>query len=146
VTGGLWYNTNITSASNSWVPVTDFWPTLAVRCITYDPNAPMTFYVGTGEAETAIITYRESSGLGDGIWKSTDGGQTWNLLNSTTGFAYIPKIVVRNEGGNSVIYAAVVSGLYHGVHQSTPSNGLFRSTDGGSTWTQVLQSRIPLPM
>ena len=138
VTGGLWYNTNITSATNSWVPVGDFWPTLAIRCITYDPNNKMTFYIGTGEAETAIITYRESSGLGDGIWKSADGGQTWTLLNSTTGFAYIPKIVVRNEGGNSVIYAAVVSGLYHGVHQSLPSNGLFRSADGGSTWTQVL--------
>jgi photosystem II stability/assembly factor-like uncharacterized protein len=138
VTGGLWYNTDITNANQSWVPVSDFWPDLAIRCITYDPNNPSIFYIGTGEAETAIITYRESSGLGDGIWKSTDGGVSWNRLNSTTGFAYVPKIVVRNEGGNSVIYAAVVSGLYHGTHNSTPSDGLFRSTDGGTTWTQVL--------
>jgi len=138
VTGGLWYNTNITDQNQSWVPVSDFWPTLAIRCITYDPNNPSIFYIGTGEPETAIQTYRESSGLGDGIWKSTDGGNTWNQLNSTMGFAYIPKIVVRNEGGNSVIYAAVVSGLYHGTHNSLPSDGLFRSTDGGTTWTQVL--------
>lgn len=138
VTGGLWYNTNITDANQSWVPVGDFWPTLAIRCITYDPNNPSVFYIGTGEGETAIITYRESSGLGDGIWKSTDGGVTWNQLGSTTGFAYVPKIVVRNEGGNSVIYAAVFSGLYHGIHNSLPSDGLFRSTDGGTTWTQVL--------
>ena len=96
------------------------------------------FYIGTGEAETAIQTYRESSGLGDGIWKSIDGGVTWNLLSSTTGFAYVPKIVVRNESGTSVIYAGVVSGLYHGTHNSLPSDGLFRSTDGGLTWTQVL--------
>lgn len=138
VTGGLWYNTDITNINQSWVPVGDFWPTLAIRSIAYDPNNTSTFYIGTGEAETAIITYRESSGLGDGIWKSTDGGTTWNLLTATTGFAYVPKIVVRNESGNSVIYAAVVSGLYHGTHTSLPSDGLFRSADGGVTWTQVL--------
>ena len=138
VTGGLWYNTNITDASQSWVPVGDFWPTLAIRCITYDPNNPSVIYIGTGEAETAIQTYRESSGLGDGIWKSIDGGVTWNLLSSTIGFAYIPRIVVRNESGTSVIYAGVVSGLYHGTHNSLPSDGLFRSADGGVTWIQVL--------
>jgi hypothetical protein len=138
VTGGLWYNPNITDANSSWIPVADFWPTLAIRCITYDPNNKLVFYIGTGEPETAIITYRESSGLGDGIWKSIDGGVTWNQLPSTTGFAYVPKIVVRNEGGNSVLYAGVVSGQYHGVHNSSPSDGLFRSADGGTTWTQVL--------
>ena len=138
VTGGLWTNSDITNANQSWVPVGDFWPDLAIRCITYDPNNPSIFYIGTGEAETAIITYRESSGLGDGIWKSTDGGAHWSQLYTTESFAYVPKIVVRNEGGNSVIYAAVVSGLYHGTHNSLPSNGLFRSTDGGTTWTQVL--------
>jgi hypothetical protein len=84
VTGGLWYNPDITDSTQSWVPVADFWPTLAIRCITYDPNSTSVFYVGTGEAETAIQTYRESSGLGDGIWKSVDGGVTWNLLSSTT--------------------------------------------------------------
>ena len=122
VTGGLWYNTNITDPNQSWVTVGDFWPMLAIRCITYDPNNPSIFYIGTGEPETAIQTYRESSGLGDGIWKSTDGGVTWNLLNSTTGFAYVPKIVVRNESGSSVIYAAVVSCLYHGTHTNLPSD------------------------
>jgi photosystem II stability/assembly factor-like uncharacterized protein len=147
VTGGLWYNTNITNPDQSWVPVGDFWPMLAIRCITYDPNNTSVFYIGTGEAETAMITYRESSGLGDGIWKSTDGGATWNQLNSTLNFAYIPRIVVRNEGGSSVIYAAVVSGLYHGTHNSQPSDGLFRSADGGTTWSQVLPdiSGYPVP-
>ncbi|MCX6244610.1 MAG: T9SS type A sorting domain-containing protein [Bacteroidetes bacterium] len=140
VTGGLWYNNDITNAGLSWVPVGDFWPTLAIRCITYDPVNPSIFYIGTGEAETALQTYRESCGLGDGIWKSTDGGQTWSQLGSTVDFVYVPKIVIRNEGGNSVIYAAVVSGLYHGVHSSLPSDGLYRSADGGNTWTQVLPS------
>jgi photosystem II stability/assembly factor-like uncharacterized protein len=138
VTGGLWYNTDITNAYVSWVPVGDFWSCLSIRCITSDPIHPLTFYVGTGEPETAMQTYRESSGLGDGIWKSTDGGQTWNVLPSTLNFAYISKIIVRNEAGNSVIYAGVVSGLYHGIHQTLPSDGLFRSDDGGNTWQQVL--------
>lgn len=138
VTGGLWYNTDIINPSSPWVPVGDFWNCLSVRCITYDPLNPSTFYIGTGEPETALRTYRESSGTGYGIWKSTNGGQTWNLLSSTLGFAYVTKIIIRNEGGNSVLYAGVVSGLYHGTQQSTPSDGLYRSTDDGITWQQVL--------
>ena len=138
VTGGLWYNTDITNPSSEWIPVDDFWPVLAVRCITYDPNNTQVLYVGTGEPETAIITYRESSGVGQGIWKSADGGITWSQMISTTGFEYIQDLVVRNEGGNSVLYAAVVSGLYHGPHLSQPSDGLFRSANGGETWAQVL--------
>ena len=139
ITGGLWYNTNITDPNSSWIPAGDFWPCLAIRCITSDPNHPMIFYIGTGEAETAIQTYRESSGVGDGIWKSADGGQTWNVIQSTYNFEYITDIVVRDENGNSVIYAGVASGLYQGMqHQSQPTDGLFRSTDDGDSWQQVL--------
>jgi len=139
ITGGLWYNSNITDPYSSWVPVGDFWTCLAIRCIASDPNNPMIFYIGTGEAETAIQTYRESSGVGDGIWKSGDGGQTWNMIQSTINFEYITDIVVRNENGISVIYAGVASGLYQGMqHQSQPTDGLFRSADGGNTWQQVL--------
>jgi photosystem II stability/assembly factor-like uncharacterized protein len=138
VTGGLWYNPDITSADSRWTPVNDFWDNLAISCLTYDPNQPLTMYAGTGEAQTALITYRESGGRGVGIWKTTDGGQSWELIPSTSGFAYVTKIVVRNEGGSSVIYAGVVSGYYHGQQQSAPSDGLFRSADGGNTWQQVL--------
>jgi len=138
ITGGLWYNPNITLSYSSWIPVGDFWSDLAIRCMAYDPNNTQVFYIGTGEAETALQTYRESSGLGTGIWKSADGGQTWNQLASTQAFAFVTKISVRNEGGTSVIYAGVASGQYHGQHQSQPSDGLFRSADGGNTWQQVL--------
>jgi len=138
VTGGLWYNNNITSAASPWIPVSDLWDNLSISSITYDPNNPLTMYAGTGEAQTALITYRESGGRGVGIWKTTDGGQSWDLLSTTSGFAYVTKMAVRNENGNSVIYAGVMSGYYHGIQQSQPTDGLYRSADGGASWQQVL--------
>ncbi|MCD4745922.1 MAG: PKD domain-containing protein [Bacteroidales bacterium] len=139
VTGGLWYNNNITSTNSSWTPVNDFWDNITISCITYDPNDTQTFYVGTGEAQTSVIIYRESSGVGIGIWKTTDGGNTWDLLPSTEDFKYITDIEVRDENGNSIVYAGVVSGEYHGTqHQSQPSDGLYRSTNDGQSWEQVL--------
>ena len=138
VTGGLWFNNDITDDNSPWQTVNDLWDNLAISNITYDPNNPLVMYVGTGEAQTALITYRESSGRGVGIWKSTDGGLNWTLLPSTSAFAYVTKMAVRNENGNSVAYAGVVSGYYYGNQQSQPSDGLFRSADGGASWQQVL--------
>ena len=139
VTGGLWYNNNVSSAASPWIPVGDSWNTLAIRCLAYDPNHPQTFFVGTGEVETAMQTYRESSGLGYGIGRSDDGGQSWVHIPGTEQFAYVTDIVVRIENDTSVIYAGVASGLYEGSqHQSMPSDGLFRSKNGGATWQQVL--------
>ncbi|MDD4645493.1 MAG: T9SS type A sorting domain-containing protein [Bacteroidales bacterium] len=138
VTGGLWYNAD-PNGGEPWTPVNDFWSNLAISCMTYDPNNKQTFYVGTGESQTAMITYRESSGHGTGIMRSTDGGQTWNPMPSTQNWPYVTDILVRNESGVSVIYAGVVSGIYKGAtHQATPTNGLYRSIDHGNTWTQVL--------
>jgi len=138
VTGGLWYNNDVINADSMWVPVNDFWDNLAVSCITYDPVSPNIFYAGTGEPQTALVTYRESSGRGLGIWKSTDGGVTWQIIPSTTDFAYITDIRIRNESGVAVIYAGVVSGTYKGTdYQSVPTDGLYRSTDNGNSWTQV---------
>lgn len=139
VTGGLWSNPDITSEFALWQPVSDLWPNLTISCMAYDPLNPMVFYIGTGESQTALVTYRESSGKGVGIWKTTDGGQNFTLLPSTADFAYITKIVVRNENGIPVVYAGVVSGVYKGLPwQSQPSDGLYRSADGGSSWQQVL--------
>lgn len=139
VTGGLWYVNDITNTNENWIPVDDFWSNLAISCITYDPNNTQTFYVGTGEAQTARIIYRASSGLGNGIYTTNDGGSTWELLASTEDFDYITDIAVRDENGTSVIYACVASGTYMGEdHESEPSDGVFRSADGGDTWEQVL--------
>jgi hypothetical protein len=139
VSGGLWYNENIHDIASSWTPADDFWPSLSVSSIAFDPNNTQTMYVGTGEAETAVIIYRESGGRGTGLMKSTDGGESWSLLENTVNFNYVTDVVVRDESGVSVIYASVASGIYMGeIHNTTPSNGLFRSTDGGDTWAQVL--------
>ncbi len=145
VTGGLWYNNDVTLASSPWVSVDDFWQGLSVSSIASDPNNTQTMYVGTGEAQTAIIIYRESSGRGVGIYKSTNGGTNWTLLPSTSQFAYVTDVKVRNENGLSVIYAGVVSGIYHGANQAgSPTGGLYRSIDGGLTWTQVLPNMAGL--
>ncbi len=139
VTGGLWYVNDIEDTNEDWKPVDDFWSNLAISCITYDPNDPQIMYVGTGEAQTARIIYRASSGVGAGIFKTNDGGQTWNLMDSTSGFDYITDIAVKDENGTSIIYACVASGTYEGEdHESHPSDGLYRSEDGGDTWDQVL--------
>jgi photosystem II stability/assembly factor-like uncharacterized protein len=138
VTGGLWYNDD-PAGTGEWKQVNDFWPNLAISCMASDPNNPQTFYVGTGESQTALVIYRESSGRGTGLLRSTDAGQTWEQMPSTLNWPYVTDILVRNEGGTSIIYAGVVSGVYKGAaHRATPTNGLYRSADGGNTWTQVL--------
>lgn len=139
VTGGMWVNNNITDLSEDWEPIGDFYANMAISSLTYDPTNTQVFYAGTGEAQTARIIYRESSGLGMGIFKSVDGGQSWEILPSTLEFQYVTDVEVRVEDGVGVLYAAVVSGTYQGEeHQSQPSDGLYRSADGGLNWEQVL--------
>lgn len=133
VTGGLWYNNDITNANSSWTKVNDFWDNVAVSCIAYDPINTQIMYVGTGES------YARAS-RGGGIWKSTNGGTSWTRLSSTTGFYYINDIVVRNEGGSSVVYAAVDAIYYNGSFHGSADAGLQRSTNGGTSWSQVLPS------
>ncbi|OEK05722.1 T9SS type A sorting domain-containing protein [Roseivirga misakiensis] len=139
VTGGLWVNEDAGNPESSWTPVDGLMANLGVSVIRFDPDNDDAIYVGTGESYTAVNIYRESSSVGNGIWRSTDHGDTWEQLQSTTDFQYINDIEIRMEGETKVIYAAVVSGIYKGAtFQSTPSDGLFRSVDNGDTWTQVL--------
>ena len=136
VTGGLWYTTDITDATVGWTRVDDFWATLAVTAIVFDPNNSQIAYVGTGEG------FNVGSGLGAGIWKTTNGGTTWTQLSSTANFSYTNDMIVRNESGVSVIYAAIDGLSYYGTFHNPASAGLQKSSDGGTTWTQVLP-KIP---
>lgn len=132
VTGGLWYNEDIYDKYSPWINVDDFWANIAITSIAYDPNDSDIFYVGTGEGWGA------GSSRGAGIWKSTDGGSTWSQLSSTEDYYYVNDLVVRNESGSSVIYAAVDGNYYEGAWHNSADAGLRRSTDGGTTWSSVL--------
>ena len=81
VSGGLWYNNDITDQNSSWISVSDFWDNLSVSKITHDPENTNIFYVGTGEANTAITTYRESSSKGIGIWKTINAGESFHTFS-----------------------------------------------------------------
>lgn len=131
VTGGLWFNNDITSSASSWNPVNNFWENIAVSCIAFDPNNSQIMYVGTGEG------FGVGSSRGAGIWKSTNGGTTWSQLTSTVNFYYVNDIVVRNESGVSTLYAAVDGGYYNGVWHGSNQAGIQRSVNGGTSWSNV---------
>lgn len=139
VTGGLWVNNDITHSDSAWQIVDDLWESLSVGCLAFDPQNPAILYAGTGEAQTAVTIYRESSGKGVGIYKSSNGGKNWNLIPSTSKFSYVTDMVVRIENDTSTLYAAVSSGTYKGAdHPAQSNDGLYQSKDGGESWKQVL--------
>ncbi|TAE74634.1 MAG: PKD domain-containing protein [Bacteroidetes bacterium] len=118
VAGGLWYNNDITDANSSWNKISDFWSNLAVTCIAYNPNNTQEMYVGTGEG-----WFNGGAVRGEGIWKTTNGGTTWNQLASTVTFYRVQKIVITS-GGVIIV--------------SDRNNGFYRSIDGGASWTNTL--------
>jgi hypothetical protein len=134
VTGGLWKNADYKNGA-AWELVNEFGGA-SINCLAVDSNNSNVLYVGTGESFTAIINYRESTGLGNGIYKSTDGGLNWSRIASTANFYFVNDMVVRNEDGVSVLYAAVGSGTYQGGQFI--QEGLYRSSNQGETWQQVL--------
>lgn len=132
VSGGLWYTLDITASPASWVHIDDFWDNIAISSIAYNPANTQEFYVGTGEG-----WFNADSQQGGGIWKSTDGGNSWSHLASTdpgssypsnSNFLYVNKIVVKDDG---TVFAAT-KGYY------ANRGGIMRSTDGGMAWAKVL--------
>ena len=130
--GGVW---KTTTGGTTWTPLTDSQPSLAVGSIAIDPNSHNTIYVGTGEENFNIDAF-----FGAGVLKSTDGGTTWTQqgastfvgpFNSQLGAARIGAIAV-DPNNSSVVLAGVAFGDQGG------SSGIYRSADGGSTWTSVL--------
>lgn len=125
VCGGLWYTNDITIANPVWTKVNDALDNLAISCFVQSVTNPQEMYFGTGEGWLNVDAVR-----GLGIWKSTDGGATWNRLTSTATFYFIQDILIDNNGH---LYATVRVN-----DQGAGSFGIQKSKDGGNTWNTVL--------
>jgi len=130
VSGGLWRTTNFKSANPTWTQIPSVSANLAITSMAQDPTTPTIMYAGTGEGYFNADAVR-----GLGIYKSTDAGLTWSLLAATTtgsplfnNFTFVNDIVVHPNGH---VYAANVSHFCN-------RGGIFRSTDGGTSWALVL--------
>ncbi len=122
--GGVWKTEN---SGTTWQPVFDSQGSYSIGCVAIDPNNPLIVWVGTGENNS-----QRSVGYGDGVYKSLDGGKTWKnmgLKNSE----HVGNIVIdpRNSG---VVYVAAQGPLW----VPGGDRGLYKSTDGGKTWKQIL--------
>jgi len=122
VSGGIWKTTN---GGGSWSPLADHMANINVGALAIDPTDGNTLYAGTGELYR--LTLRPYSSMtGAGMFKTTDGGETWFQLAATVNedFIYVSDVVVSPNDAKT-IYAAT-------------NTGVWRSTDGGITFSQSL--------
>ena len=124
VGGGVWQTTD---AGVVWKPMFDAQPVASIGALAVAPTDPKIIYAGTGESDI-----RSNLSSGDGVYKSTDGGQTWTNIGLRD-TRQISRIVIDPQNANIVYIAAL-------GHAYTPNNerGVYKSTDGGASWTKVL--------
>lgn len=122
--GGVWKTTD---GGLTWNPIFDDQTFLAIGDIELDPLDPETVYVGTGDPNISGYPF-----IGDGIWKSTDGGQTWSHLGLTA--QRIVSRIIIHPTNPDIIYAATM-GL---PFERNSARGLYKTVDGGDTWQQIL--------
>ena len=122
--GGVWKTTD---AGRTWVPIFDGQPTGSIGALAVAPSNPNVIYVGSGEG-----LRRPDLSTGDGIYKSTDAGKTWQHLGLRDG-QQITSILIDPQDPNRVFVA--VLGHPYGPNSE---RGVFRSTDGGATWQKIL--------
>lgn len=124
--GGVWKTEN---AGTTWTPIFDDQPVYSTGDVTIDPSNSNIIWVGTGENNGG----RHIS-FGDGIYKSLDGGQTWENMGLKES-ERISDIIVHPTDSNTV-WAAVQGPLW----SSGGERGLYKTTDGGKNWTLVLET------
>ena len=122
--GGVWKTTDY---GVTWKPIFDGQPTGSIGALAVAPSDPDVLYVGSGEG-----LQRPDLSVGDGVYKSVDGGRTWKHLGLRDGYQ-IPSIVVDPQDPNRLFVA--VLGHPYGPNSE---RGLFRSTDGGQSFQRVL--------
>jgi photosystem II stability/assembly factor-like uncharacterized protein len=122
--GGVWKSEDY---GRTWTPIFDDQPTSSIGAIAVASSQPQTIYVGSGEG-----LQRPDLSVGDGIYKSSDGGRSWRNVGLRDG-QQIPAIIVDPHDRNRV-FVAVLGHPYGPNHE----RGVYRSTDGGETWQQVL--------
>ena len=137
--GGVWKTID---AGTTWSPLTDNQATLSMGAIAVAPSNPNVIYAGTGEADNSLDSF-----YGRGILKSTDAGATWTLLTGNAGInefdrKVISRILVNPTDPNTV-YVAVAGGGENGL---AGLYGLYKSSDGGTTWMNTMASVITDPL
>src|SRR5213075_2755497 len=122
--GGVWKSTD---GGTRFRPVFDKQTVQSIGAITIDPSDPRTVWVGTGESWT-----RNSVSIGDGIYKSVDGGETWTNMGLPQS-ERIARILVDAKN-SQVVYACVTGKLW----SDSKERGVYRTGDGGKTWKLIL--------
>jgi len=124
VNGGVWKSDDY---GRTWTPIFDDQPTQSIGALAVAPSDPQTVYVASGEG-----LQRPDLSVGDGIYKSPDGGKTWAHLGLRDS-QQIPALAIDPRDPNR-LFAAVLGHPY-GPNEE---RGVFRSTDGGQSWEKVL--------
>ena len=124
VGGGVWKTTN---AGVTWNNVTDALPVASIGALAVAPGDPQIVYAGSGEADM-----RSDIAHGNGMYRSSDGGRTWSA-SGLEDSRQIGRIVVDPADSKTLLVAAL--GHAYGPNDT---RGVFRSSDGGATWTRTL--------
>ncbi|MGH7695127.1 MAG: WD40/YVTN/BNR-like repeat-containing protein, partial [Gemmatimonadaceae bacterium] len=122
--GGVWKSTN---GGTTYKPVFDKQTAQSIGAVAIDPTNPKVVWVGTGESWT-----RNSVSIGDGIYKSVDGGENWTNMGLKES-ERIAKILIDPNDAN-IVYACVPGKLWSDSNE----RGVYRTTDGGKSWSKVL--------
>ena len=123
--GGVWKTVN---AGVTWKPIFDSYGSYSIGAVTVDPADPLVVWVGTGENNS-----QRSVGYGDGLYKSVDGGRSFDLVGLEQS-EHIAKILVDPRDSDVVLVAAQGP-----LWASGGDRGVFRTADGGETWDLVLE-------
>jgi hypothetical protein len=123
--GGVWKSED---GGTTFKPVFDKQSVQSIGAVAMDPTNKEVMWVGSGEAWT-----RNSVSVGNGVYKSTDGGETWTNVG-LPGTERIDRIIVHPKNGN-IVYVCAPGPLW----SDSADRGLYKTTDGGKTWSLVLK-------